>query len=284
MAPVPWRRGGYNIFVGSFIKLFAGGLLASFIAVNASAEPYFDLNTAGLAIPAARPAVPVPPAAPAGAHIYDFKSLYRSLGYPSADFFGSSEDEVTALEAYISKEDPIYNEINGYLRYHPQPYDWYGTGPDDAKAIVGHMDNMLRRAPKLPGDLVLFRGLGLGYRQSKPFEPGEEFTDKGYVSTSVTYSVARYFAVEMADEEKPDRRAVFAMYLAAPGERGILIDQGEDEVILGHGRKFRVMARRAGVAKYDLYLVQVCAASCDTTLRGDVKDFWDSFSVSDRYQ
>lgn len=281
MAPAPDRRGGYNIFVGSLIKLLAGALLASSIAVSASAEFYFDSRSAGLSIADDRAAVPVPLAAPAGAHTYDFKSLYRSLGYPSADFFGSSEDEVMALEAYISKEDPIYGEINGYLRYHPQPYEWYGTGPDDAKLIVGHIDNILLRAPKLPGDLVLFRGLGLGYRQNKPFAAGEEFTDKGYVSTSVTYSVARYFAVEMADEEKPDRRAVFAMYFAGPGGRGILIDQGEDEVILGHGRKFRVMARKAGTEKYDLYLVQVCAASCDVTLRGDVKNYWDSFSVSD---
>lgn len=264
-----------------FINLFAGCLLASAITVNASAEFSFDSHSAGLSLAADRAPAAVPLAAPAGAHTYDFKALYRSLGYPSADFFGSSEDEVTALEAYISKEDPIYGEINGYLRYHPQPYDWYATGPDDAKVIVGHIDKMLRRAPRLPGDLVLFRGLGLGYRQDRPFETGEEFTDKGYVSTSVAYSVARYFAVEMADGENPDRRAVFALYFAGPGERGILIDQGEDEVILDHGRKFRVMARKDGPAKYDLYLVQVCAASCDTTLRGDVNDFWNSFSVSD---
>jgi len=267
--------------VGLFINLLAGCLLASAIAVNASAEFSFDSRSAGLSFAADLVPVAVPLAAPAGAQTYDFKSLYRSLGYPSADFFGSSEDEVMALEAYISKEDPIYNEINGYLRYHPQPYAWYGTGPDDAKVIVGHIDKILRSAPKLPGDLVLFRGLGLGYRQDKPFETGEEFTDKGYVSTSVTYSVARYFAMEMTDEGKPDRRAVFALYFAGPGERGILIDQREDEVILGHGRKFRVMARKDGMAKYDLYLVQVCAASCDTTLRGDVNDFWNSFSVSD---
>lgn len=278
---MPWRRGRYNIFVGLLIRLIAGGLLASSIAISASAEFYFDKPSAGLSIADDRAAFPVPLAAPAGAHTYDFKSLYRSLGYPSADFFGSSEDEVMALEAYISKEDPIYGEINGYLRYHPQPYEWYGTGPEDAKVIVGHIDTMLRRAPKLPGDLLLFRGLGLGYRNNKPFETGEEFVDKGYVSTSVTYSVARYFAVEMGDAEKPDRRAVFALYFAAPGERGILIDQGEDEVILGHGRKFRVMGRKAGMEKYDLYLVQACAASCDTTLRRDVKDFWDAFSVSD---
>ncbi|MDD2805624.1 MAG: ADP-ribosyltransferase [Elusimicrobiales bacterium] len=267
--------------MGLFINLLAGCLLASAIAVNASAELSFDSRSAGLSFAADLVPAAVPLAAPAGAHTYDFKSLYRSLGYPSANFFGSSEDEVMSLEAYISKEDPIYNEINGYLRYHPQPYTWYGTGPDDAKVIVGHLDKMLRRAPQLPGDLVLFRGLGLGYRQDKPFETGEEFTDKGYVSTSVTYSVARYFAMEMVDEEKPDRRAVFALYFAGPGERGLLIDQGEDEVMLGHGRKFRVMARKDGLAKYDLYLVQVCAASCDTTLRGDVNDFWNSFSVSD---
>lgn len=272
----------------SIIRVFAGVLslaAALFIGAADAADISFD-GAGGRALAFDRAGgadIEVPLAAPAaaGAHVYDFRSLYGSLGYPSPDYFGSSEEELQDITTYTSKEDTFYGEINGYLRFHPAPYEWYGTGPEDARVIVEHIDRVFDRAPAIPGDLILFRGLGLGWHGNKPFAAGEEFTDKGYVSTSVTYSVARYFALEMGDEDKPDRRAIFAIYFTRPSEKGILVDQGEDEVMLPRGRKFRVMARKAGVLKYDLYLVQACAASCETTLRGDVGAFWEGFSVQD---
>lgn len=285
MAPAPLRRGGYNIFVKLPGKIFNGGLTmlaALFIGAADAAEVRFDTpGGAGLEDYARGAETAVPLAAPAGAHVYDFKSLYGSLGYPSPDYFGSTEDEVMDLDTYTSKSDSFYGEINGYLRFHPAPYEWYGTGPDDARGIVERLDNVFRRAPAIPGDLILFRGLGLGWHGGKPLAPGEEFTDKGYVSTSVSYSVARYFALEMGDEEKPERRAVFVLYLTRPVERGILVDQGEDEVMLPRGRKFRVMARKDGALRYDLYLVQACAARCETATRPDVSDFWRGFEPRD---
>ncbi len=271
-------------------RLLAGGLFFGavfFIGSANAAEISFDGAAGALSlkdyISSAAPDLPrLTSAAPAaGAHVYDFKTLYAGLGYPSPGYFGSSAEEVEDLGAYTSKEDAFYKEINGYLRYYPAPYEWYGTGPEDAKLIVGCLDNIFARTPSLPGDLVLFRGLGLGYRQNKPFALGEEFIDKGYVSTSVTYSVARHFAVEMSGEGNPSGRAILTFYFARPGEKGILVDQGEDEIILPHGHKFRVMGKKAGIKKYDLYLVQVCAAACDTTVRGDVKDFWEDFSARD---
>lgn len=288
MAPAPPRRGGYNIFVKLSGKIFNGGLAvlaALFVGTAEAAEIRFDTpGGTGLAVYArgAETAAPLaPPPAPAGAHVYDFKSLYASLGYPSPGYFGSTEEEVMDLDTYTSKYDSFYDEINGYLRFHPAPYEWYGTGPEDARAIVARLDNVFRRAPAIPGDLILFRGLGLGWHGGKPLAQGEEFTDKGYVSTSVSYGVARYFALEMGDEEKPERRAVFVLYLTKPEERGILVDQGEDEVMLPRGRKFRVMARKDGALKYDLYLVQACAAVCETATRPDVSDFWSGFEPRD---
>jgi len=257
-----------------------------FVNSAKAADINFDGASVGLSlneyiqgVPLDQPRLTVTPAA-AGVHVYDFKILYASLGYPSPDYFGSSEEEVEDLNNYTSQEDPLYEEINGYLRFYPEPYDWYGTSPESAKTIVAHVDNIFARVPAIPADLILFRGLGLGYRADKPFNMGEEFVDKGYVSTSLSYSVARHFAIEM-NEEKPTRRAIFTIYLTRPGEKGLLVNQGEDEVILNRGRKFRVMAQKAGVKKYDLYLVQACAASCETTLRGDVQDFWTAFNVSD---
>ncbi len=249
----------------------------------------FDGSGAGLSAAVAEmksagaelPAVSAPrPSAGARARVYDFKALYRSLGYPSPDYFGSTEAEISDLEAYTSKEDTFYQEINGYLRHYPAAYDWDGTGPDEARKIVANIDNIFGRVPALPRDLVVFRGVGLGYHGNKPYLPGEEFTDKAYISTSASYKVARYFAVEM-DEENKDRKAIFAIYFTRPGEKGILFDQGEDEVILEHGRKFRVMARKEGVQKYDLYLVQACAAACETTLSAPAAAFWTNFTVQD---
>jgi hypothetical protein len=214
---------------------------------------------------------------PAAARVYDFKTLYKSLGYPSPGYFGSNERTIQDIESYISKEDTFYQEINGYLRFYPASYDWSGTGPEDAKLIVKNIDGIFRKAPALPADLVLFRGLSLKYRDNKPYTAGEEFTDKGYASTSTSFKVANYFATGMHDDSAGERKAVLVLYFDRQ-EKGILIDQNEDEVILGHGTKFRVMGTRDANG-YDLYLTQVCAGDCETVLRDDVRNFWRNFSV-----
>jgi len=257
----------------------------------------FDAPSAPLAAAyefAAPAAVPAPVLAPrAGAlRAYDFKTLWKTLGYPALQgrdevqavaHFGATEDEVLDLTSYTSKHDPFYQEVNGYLRYYPAPYDWSGTSPEDARVMVKNIDKVFTRVPEVPADLALFRGLDLGFRDSRPYAVGEEFVDKGYVSTSVSYKVARHFAIGMnacQDEPSTSRKAIFVLYLTRP-EKGILIDQGEDEVILDHGRKFRVMAKVDAIRQYDLYLVQVCAAVCDTTLRAAAASFWNNLSLLD---
>lgn len=234
----------------SFLKISAGAFLLAAVMFSATAAE--------------------------AARVYDFRAVYGSLGYPSPDYFGSTEDQVMDLETYISKDDNYYGEINGYLRYYPEPYDWYGTSPESAAVMVERIDRVIERAPEVPGDMVVFRGLGLDWHGNRPFDEGEEFTDKAYVSTSLSFSVARYFAVEK-DPDAVSRRAVFAIYFTRHSEKGILVDQGEDELMLGHGRRFRVMAKKEGTEKYDLYLVQACAEECETALRQDAAAFWYHF-------
>ena len=218
----------------------------------------------------------------AGVRIYDFKTLYRSLGYSDPGYFGASEEAVRDLETYASQDDTFYQEINNYLRFYPQPYDWYGTGPEDAGVIVKNIDSIFNQVPVLPYDLILFRGLDLKFRVGKAYAINEEFVDKGYVSTSVSFKVARYFAIEMNDNAATSsRKAVFTIYANRQGERGILVDRNEDEVILRHGMKFKVMAKKNNIKKYDLYLVQMCSTSCDAFLRTDVRDFWAKFNIED---
>mgnify|MGYP003798589357 CR=1 FL=1 len=266
-------------------------MLVAALFVNVSAAGFADNFSGGLSIAdtvqtlkaqSAGLARPVAVAANAGARTYEFQALYKSLGYPDPGFFGASEQALQDLDSYTSKYDAFYEEINGYLRFYPAPYDWSGTGPEDAKLMVANIDGIINKAPALPADLVLFRGLDLKFRKSKPYAINEEFVDKGYVSTSTSYKVARYFAIEMNDNATTkSRKAVFTLYSARPGQKGLLIDQNEDEVILRHGMKYRVMAKKDNVKKYDLYLVQVCGDVCETTLKTDVGSFWANLNITD---
>ena len=217
-------------------------------------------------------------AAISGARTYDFKTLYKYLGYPSPGYFGSSLEEIQDLETYTSKEDTYYKEVNDYLRYYPEPYTWCGTSPKAAKTMVANIDRIFRRVPALPADIMLFRGIGLGFRGNKSYEVGEEFIEKGYASTSTSFKVAEHFAAPKEEDEPDSRKAVLVIYSNRAGEKGILVDQREDEVILRHGIKFRIMAKKETGKKYDLYLAQACSAPCEISVRTDVQDFWDGFS------
>lgn len=215
---------------------------------------------------------------------YDFKSLYKTLEYPSEDFifdssvnfFDSTEDEIQDLATYTSKDDTYYQEINGYLRFFPKEYEWSGIGPDDAKGIVKNIDSIFNRVPALPEDLILFRGVDLGYRNGKSYEVGEEFTEKAYSSTSTNFNVAKYFAGGI-NRDSNFRKAVFVFYLNKKNEKGILFNQGEDEVLLKHGEKIRVMEKEVKKTSFDIYFAQICDLTCDNDLNADAKVFWKNF-------
>lgn len=208
---------------------------------------------------------------------YSFGKLSSNLGYPSENFFGSSEKEIFDLSTYTEKGETYYQEINNYLRYFPAPYEWYGTSPDDAKVMVESMDHIFKNVPALPEDLILFRGLTLNFRKNKSFNVGEEFSDKGFVSTSTTFSVAIHFAVEMNKDEPQKKKAILVMYQNAPEQKGILIDQEEDEVILKRSQLFKVMDKRNEPGKpYETYLVQVCKVTCDNSMNAEISKFWQA--------
>jgi len=217
------------------------------------------------------------PIADTSLKIYDFKTLYNSLGYPDISQlgdseeglikFGATEDEIFDLMTYTSKEDSYYKEINNYLRFYPKSYEWYGISPKEAKKIVKSIDSIFKKVPELPGNLVLFRGIDLKFRNDRPYEINEEFIDKGYVSTSVSFKIAEYFAIGINDNDtSPSRKAIFVLYFDTTGEKGILIDRGEDEVVLRRNLKFKVMDKKDNTAKYDLYLLQICLNICSTSL------------------
>jgi hypothetical protein len=200
-----------------------------------------------------------------------FKSLYKSLGYTDA-YFGATEQELSALEDYISTQNPTYKEINGYLRNWPKPYEWYGTSPEQAKVIVQNLDHLFERVPFLPKNLLLHRGLSLQYRKTN-LEIDDEFNDeKGYVSTSMSYTIAEGFAIRVNARNRA--QAIFTIYSNSDQTKGILIDKGESEVLLKRDSKFRVMDK-LGMN----YLIQYCVKECEKTARPELQLAWKKLFI-----
>jgi hypothetical protein len=146
--------------------------------------------------------------------------------------------------------------------------------------MVSSIDAIFTRTPSLPADLIFFRGLTLSFRKNKDFTIGEEFTDLGFVSTSTSFKVAYHFAVEMNKDQPEKKKAIMVMYLGEGKSKGILIDQGEDEIILPHGQKMKIMAQKPSPKKeYDTYLVQVCRDQCQNELPLEMRSFWNHYKL-----
>lgn len=189
------------------------------------------------------------------------------MNYPTALEVAASESAMSDLETYTSKEDTWYRDINAYLRNFPNTdYDWDSISPEEAAPMVKNIDSIYNKLATLPQDLILFRGVDLKFRKSKPYEIGEEFIEKGYASTSSSLKVADYFANHINDNEStPSLKAILVLYSPQKALKGILIDQGEDEVLLAHGERIRIMDVDK-TRKFHVYLAQVCQKVCETIL------------------
>ncbi len=209
---------------------------------------------------------------------YNFSKLYKDLSYLESENFGASEEEIEALNTYTTKEDSFYRDINAYLRAFPDTnYDWYGVSPEDSKKIVKNLDRYLTRVPNIPNNIVLYRGVDLKRRKNKSFVSGEEFIEKGYLSTSTSYKVAYYFANEMNDRARNGtRKGIFVLYSTLSPLKAILIDQGEDEALLKHSQKIRIMQVKTK-KNYDIYLAQICSQVCLKEASPEAKRFFKKF-------
>jgi len=200
-------------------------------------------------------------------HPYKFQDLWKQMNYPMALEKAASEDAMSDLETYTSKEDTWYRDINSYLRNFPKTgYDWDSISPEQAGPMVKNIDSIYSKLSPIPADIILFRGIDLKYRKNKSFDIGEEFVEKGYASTSTSYKIADYFANHINDNETTSSlKGILVLYSEKKNLKGILIDQGEDEVLLAHGEKIRIM-EVDNSRKFHVYLAQVCEVKCESTL------------------
>lgn len=198
---------------------------------------------------------------------YKFDDLWSKMNYPVALEKAATEDAQNDLDTYTSKDDTWYRDINAYLRNFPKTdYDWNSISPEDAAPMVKNIDSIYANLKPIPADIILFRGVDLKFRKSKSYEVGDEFIEKGYASTSTSKKVADYFANHINDNETTSSlKAIVVLYSTKKNLKGILIDQGEDEVLLSHGEKIRIMEVDHS-RKHDVYLAQICGETCAPTM------------------
>lgn len=209
--------------------------------------------------------------------IYSYEELSKTVGYRDTwEAYQQgriSLEEQWALSSYVEYDDPIFPEINEYLRLGKVDPLYYFESVDELKKTVLNMDSGLEKLAKLPGDLLTFRGTTFEFRENRCYVQNEEYRDLGFVSTSVEKSVAEGFAGVHSEKKKGS--GVLYLYSNAQTHPGLLINPLEKEVLLPRGMNYKVMQRKdlGGVCHL---LVQICEKVCQTTIsRSEISVYWN---------
>ncbi len=201
--------------------------------------------------------------------IFTQQELATKLGYSSNIYENQilSSDERDSLSSYTSYDDPLYEDVNGYLRGTTSNF-WYFQNTAEIDVQIKLMDRAIRRLPRLPQEMVLFRGQTLGYRKDKKFEVGEIVTDKAYWSATTSLKVAERFSNSDG--------SVFVIYNNQKDFKGVNLNSLEEEVLLPRDIVARVMKSKLR-NNLQLALVQLCETeqSCEKEItRDDIKKIW----------
>jgi hypothetical protein len=208
--------------------------------------------------------------------IYTFEELQKMMGFTDAwDAHKKgliTEDEHWALSNYVEYNDPIYPEINNYLRTGKADDLWYFEDLDALKKTINDMDSGIKKLTKLPHNLISFRGVSFGFRKGKCFEIGDSYHDKAFVSTTTAMHVARNFSGLYSENKKGG--GILYLYSNAQKHPGILINPLEKEILLGRNLKYKVMDRVDEKLGCHL-LVQICVEECRAKVhKADIEQTW----------
>lgn len=203
------------------------------------------------------------------AQVFTQQELANKLGYNSNIYENQilSSDERESLSSYISYDDPLYEDVNGYLRGTTSEF-WYFSSTSQIDSHIKLMDRAIAKLPRLPSEMILFRGQTLGYRKDKKFEVGEIITDKAYWSTTTNLKVAESFASVDG--------SVFVIYNNQKDFKGVILNTSEDEVLLQRNIVAKVMKSKLR-NNIQIALVQLCETEqrCEREVkREDIIKFW----------
>jgi hypothetical protein len=208
--------------------------------------------------------------------LYSFEELQKMMGFNDAWEAHKqgliTEDEHWALSSYVEYDDPIYPEINNYLRTGKSDELWYFEDLNSLKKTIKDMDSGIKKLSKLPPNLISFRGVSFGFRKNKCFEIGDTYQDKAFVSTSTAMHVARNFSGLYSDSNKSG--GILYLYSNAKHHPGILINPLEKEILLSRNLKYKVMDRVDENNGCHL-LVQICVDECRKNIdKSDIEQTW----------
>lgn len=139
------------------------------------------------------------------------------------------EIDCHALKSYTSM---AYGVVNTYLRHGTYQDTVYSEVPQSrVDEIVKGIDKSFNNAPKVPGDLKVFRGMDSSLLSS--LQEGDIFKDDGFISTSI-------------DKEKVVSGGFIEIHVPK-GSKGIYLEQisevkRERELLLDRGSRFRVLS------------------------------------------
>ena len=148
----------------------------------------------------------------------------------------SSQDQ----DVVYTYQSPTFFQVNSHLR------TGTATNPEVAKQIAAKMDETFARAPAMPRDVEVYRGMSLKhFGVSNPKElVGKEIVDSGFTSTSFDRRVADKFA-------SSTEQGVILAIRVPKGTKAIPVNEyamrlPEHELVLNRGGKYRVVGIRSG--------------------------------------
>lgn len=110
------------------------------------------------------------------------------------------------------------------------------------KNHVANLDQAMERAVPTRSDTIVFRGVG--DKAAVQLKPGTVFTDKGYVSTTFSSTLAGDFARQIGGERNRGTGKVLEIHIPK-GSKVICVDEvlhvrSEMEVLLPRDSKFEI--------------------------------------------
>lgn len=127
-----------------------------------------------------------------------------------------------------------YSEINDYLRGAEQAR----KDVADIENIVSAIDKSMDEAPRIPKDMAVFRNIGGKPAALIDLQPGDEFQDKAFVSTTTTGSgglVPESLGLNLTIIVRKGSKALYTPDISDFPE--------EKELLLPRNSKFKVLSR-----------------------------------------
>ena len=180
--------------------------------------------------------------------IISFGNRFRDQGFTAESF----PDDLDAVVDYTNGSG-WYSTINSGLRgsyeltkYEKPKFDKY----------VASLDRLMSAAPKTETPIVTYRGVKQGEFTDllRTLDIGDEFTDAGFVSTSMNRETANRFARETGTvlEIVTPAGSSGMMPIAFRTEMSERFTTGEVEWLLPRKSRFRVVGRSSDVVKVEL--------------------------------